>query len=79
MFFVYVDYIFYFIIIDVGFVIEVYYINGVGEDVGVVYSEMQVRENIVGDLMVLEYVCFFDRCMIIIDKFFQRLKVFIFF
>jgi Zn-dependent M16 (insulinase) family peptidase len=36
-----------------GFTTEVYHINGKGEDAGVVYSEMQGRENGAMDLMVL--------------------------
>ncbi len=33
---------------------QVHHINGAGEDAGVVYSEMQGRENQSGDLMALE-------------------------
>lgn len=33
-----------------------HHINGKGEDSGVVYSEMQGRENTSGDLMALKYV-----------------------
>lgn len=39
-----------------GFVTEVHNINGKGEDSGVVYSEMQGRENGSDDLMHLQYV-----------------------
>lgn len=39
-----------------GFVTEVKNINGKGEDSGVVYSEMQGRENGSGDLMHLRSV-----------------------
>jgi hypothetical protein len=35
---------------------QVHHINGAGEDAGVVYSEMQARENQSGDLMALEWV-----------------------
>ncbi|WWC88419.1 uncharacterized protein L201_003330 [Kwoniella dendrophila CBS 6074] len=51
---VYVDHILHPTIDDSGFVTEVYHINGQGEDSGVVYSEMQGRENTSGDLMALE-------------------------
>lgn len=74
---VYVDHILHPTITDAGFATEVYHINGAGEDAGVVYSEMQARENTAGDLMALEYVRFFDRRMTIIDKPFQRPKVLI--
>ena len=43
-------------ITDASFVTEVHHINGAGEDAGVVYSEMQARENSAGDLMALQYV-----------------------
>jgi Zn-dependent M16 (insulinase) family peptidase len=32
----------------------VHHINGAAEDAGVVYSEMQARENSAGDLMALQ-------------------------
>ncbi|KAK8858824.1 hypothetical protein IAR55_003054 [Kwoniella newhampshirensis] len=51
---VYVDHILHPTITDAGFVTEVYHINGAGEDAGVVYSEMQARENTAGDLMALQ-------------------------
>ncbi|OCF75418.1 cytoplasmic protein [Kwoniella mangroviensis CBS 8886] len=51
---VYVDHILHPTIDDAGFVTEVYHINGAGEDSGVVYSEMQGRENTSYDLMALE-------------------------
>jgi len=35
---------------------QVHHINPQGEDSGVVYSEMQGRENTSGDLMALQYV-----------------------
>ncbi|WVR06565.1 hypothetical protein IAU60_003596 [Kwoniella sp. DSM 27419] len=50
---VYVDHILHPTITDAGFVTEVYHINGAGEDSGVVYGEMQGRENTAGDLMAL--------------------------
>jgi len=34
---------------------QVHHINGAGEDAGVVYSEMQARENQSGDLMALRW------------------------
>lgn len=34
--------------------LQVHHINGKGEDSGVVYSEMQGRQNTSGDLMALE-------------------------
>lgn len=74
---VYVDHILHPTITDAGFVTEVYHINGAGEDAGVVYSEMQARENTAGDLMALEYVRLLDKCMTIIDKLFQRPEVLI--
>ncbi|WWD18715.1 hypothetical protein CI109_103169 [Kwoniella shandongensis] len=51
---VYVDHILHPTITEAGFVTEVYNINGSGEDAGVVYSEMQARENTAGDLMALD-------------------------
>jgi hypothetical protein len=39
-----------------GFVTEVHHVNGLGENAGVVYAEMQARENQAGDLMALKYV-----------------------
>lgn len=35
--------------------IQVHHIDGQGQDSGVVYSEMQGRENTSGDLMALRY------------------------
>ena len=35
---------------------EIHHITGAGEDAGVVYSEMQARENQSGDLMALQWV-----------------------
>jgi Zn-dependent M16 (insulinase) family peptidase len=40
-------------------VTEIHHINGAGEDAGVVYSEMQARENQSGDLMALQQVRLF--------------------
>ncbi|ORY30613.1 cytoplasm protein, partial [Naematelia encephala] len=51
---VYIDHVLHPTITDAGFVTEVHHINGKGEDAGVVYSEMQARENQSGDLMALE-------------------------
>lgn len=53
---IYVDHILHPTITDAGFVTEVHHINGEGEDAGVVYSEMQARENQSGDLMALRCV-----------------------
>ena len=50
---IYVDHILHPTITDAGFVTEVHHIKGDGEDAGVVYSEMQARENTAGDLMQL--------------------------
>jgi Zn-dependent M16 (insulinase) family peptidase len=50
---VYVDHILYPTITNASFVTEVHHIDGKGEDSGVVYSEMQGRENTSGDLMAL--------------------------
>ncbi|KAF8898648.1 Metalloenzyme, LuxS/M16 peptidase-like protein [Infundibulicybe gibba] len=49
---IYVDHILYPTITKAGYVV-VHHINGKGEDSGVVYSEMQGRENTSGDLMAL--------------------------
>jgi Zn-dependent M16 (insulinase) family peptidase len=38
-------------------VTEVFHVNGEGQDAGVVYSEMQARENTAGDLVDLACVC----------------------
>ena len=51
---VFVDHILYPTITTAGFVTEVHHITGKGENAGVVYSEMQGRENQSGDLMALE-------------------------
>ncbi|KAF9473122.1 hypothetical protein BDN70DRAFT_886165 [Pholiota conissans] len=50
---IYVDHILYPTITDAGFVTEVHHIDPKGQDSGVVYSEMQGRENTSGDLMAL--------------------------
>ncbi|KAI0051676.1 hypothetical protein FA95DRAFT_1586997 [Auriscalpium vulgare] len=51
---IYVDHILYPTITKAGFVTEVHHIDPQGEDSGVVYSEMQGRENTSGDLMSLK-------------------------
>ncbi|KAF8507185.1 Metalloenzyme, LuxS/M16 peptidase-like protein [Russula emetica] len=51
---IYVDHILYPTITKTGFITEVHHINPQGEDSGVVYSEMQGRENTSGDLMALQ-------------------------
>ncbi|CAO1622067.1 unnamed protein product [Parajaminaea phylloscopi] len=50
---VYTDHLFRPTITDAGFTTEVYHINGKGQDAGVVFSEMQGRENSSGDLLEL--------------------------
>ncbi|KAF9069136.1 Metalloenzyme, LuxS/M16 peptidase-like protein [Rhodocollybia butyracea] len=50
---IYVDHILYPTITKAGFVTEVHHLDGKGHDSGVVYSEMQGRENTSGDLMAL--------------------------
>ncbi|CAK5280254.1 unnamed protein product [Mycena citricolor] len=50
---IYVDHILYPTMTKAGFVTEVHHIDPSGEDSGVVYSEMQGRENTSGDLMAL--------------------------
>ncbi|KAF8622884.1 hypothetical protein AX15_006649 [Amanita polypyramis BW_CC] len=50
---IYVDHILYPTLTDAGFVTEVHHVDGKGYDSGVVYSEMQGRENTSGDLMAL--------------------------
>ncbi|KAK4055201.1 hypothetical protein OIV83_000481 [Microbotryomycetes sp. JL201] len=50
---VYLDHVLYPTMTQAAFVTEVHNINGKGEDSGVVYSEMQGRENGSGDLMQL--------------------------
>ena len=42
---VYLDHVLYPTLTDAGFVTEVYHVNANGEDSGVVYAEMQAREN----------------------------------
>ncbi|KAL7420500.1 hypothetical protein Q5752_004450 [Cryptotrichosporon argae] len=51
---VYVDHILHPTLTDAGFVTEVHHVAGSAEDAGVVYSEMQGRENQAGDRMALE-------------------------
>lgn len=48
---IYTDHLFSATMTDAGFVTEVYHINGKGQDAGVVFSEMQGRENTSGDLL----------------------------
>ncbi|KZO96339.1 hypothetical protein CALVIDRAFT_481506 [Calocera viscosa TUFC12733] len=50
---VYLDHLLWPTLTDSGYVTEVHHINGNGEDAGVVYSEMQGRENTPGDLLAL--------------------------
>ncbi|KAF8527970.1 Metalloenzyme, LuxS/M16 peptidase-like protein [Hysterangium stoloniferum] len=50
---IYVDHVLYPIITEHGFVTEVHHVDPKGSDSGVVYSEMQGRENTPGDLMAL--------------------------
>lgn len=50
---IYVDHILYPTMTQAGFVTEVHHIDPKGQDSGVVYSEMQGRENTSGDLMAL--------------------------
>ncbi|KAL1738927.1 Metalloenzyme, LuxS/M16 peptidase-like protein, partial [Schizophyllum fasciatum] len=50
---IYVDHILYPTLTNSGFVTEVHHIDPQGKDSGVVYSEMQGRENTSGDLMAL--------------------------
>lgn len=52
---VYLDHVFHPTLTSEGFVTEVYHVNGKGEDAGVVFSEMQGRENGSGDLIQLAY------------------------
>ncbi|KAJ7630999.1 Metalloenzyme, LuxS/M16 peptidase-like protein [Roridomyces roridus] len=49
----YIDHILYPTLTKAGFVTEVHHIDPKGQDSGVVYSEMQGRENTSGDLMAL--------------------------
>ncbi|GHT84478.1 metalloprotease [Actinomycetota bacterium] len=51
---VYCDHVFFPTLTNAGFTTEVYHVNGQGEDAGVVYSEMQGRENSSADLMELK-------------------------
>lgn len=51
---IYLDHVFFPTLTSSGFVTEVYHINPKGEDSGVVFSEMQGRENSSGDLMELK-------------------------
>ena len=49
----FIDHLLYATITDEGFTTEVFHVNGKGQDAGVVYSEMQGRENGADDLMEL--------------------------
>lgn len=51
---IYVDHILYPTLTKAGYTTEVHHIDAKGEDSGVVYSEMQGRENTSGDLMQLK-------------------------
>lgn len=50
---IYLDHILYPTMTNAAFLTEVHHINGKGEDAGVVYSEMQGRQNTSADLMAL--------------------------
>lgn len=63
---VYIDHILHPTITDASFTTEVYHINGKGEDAGVVYSEMQARENQAGDLMALAWVSGLERSLLLV-------------
>lgn len=51
---IYVDHILYPTMTQSSFITEVHHVDGKGEDSGVVYSEMQGRENTPGDLIALK-------------------------
>lgn len=51
---VYLDHVFFPTLTSEGFTTEVYHVNGKGQDAGVVFSEMQGRENSPADLMELK-------------------------
>lgn len=51
---VYLDHVFFPTLTKEGFVTEVYHVNDKGQDAGVVFSEMQGRENSPADLMELK-------------------------
>lgn len=51
---VYLDHVFFPTLTNEGFVTEVYHVNNKGQDAGVVFSEMQGRENSPADLMELK-------------------------
>jgi len=51
---IYLDHVLYPTLTDAGFTTEVYSLNGKGEDAGVVYSEMQGRENLPFSVMALQ-------------------------
>ncbi|THV04852.1 hypothetical protein K435DRAFT_774162 [Dendrothele bispora CBS 962.96] len=57
---IYVDHILYPTITKAGYITEVHHIDGKGHDSGVVYSEMQGRENTSGDLMALRQQRLFE-------------------
>lgn len=50
---IYLDHILYPTMTDAGFTTEIYHVNGQGQDSGVVFSEMQGRENGAMDRMML--------------------------
>ncbi|KAF8807490.1 hypothetical protein BYT27DRAFT_7189561 [Phlegmacium glaucopus] len=58
---IYVDHILFPTITNAGYVTEVHHIDPKGHDSGVVYSEMQGRENTSGDLMALRLQRVLDR------------------
>lgn len=53
---VYLDHILNPTMTDAGFTTEIYHLNGEGQDSGVVFSEMQGRENGAMDRMALRFV-----------------------
>ncbi|KAG8804325.1 hypothetical protein FRC16_009538 [Serendipita sp. 398] len=65
---VYVDHILNPRLTPATFVTEVHHINDEGNDAGVVYSEMQGRENTIGDLVDLAYVHYLTRAVLILTE-----------
>jgi hypothetical protein len=64
---VYLDHVLYPTLTDAGFVTEVYHVTGEGRDAGVVYCEMQGRENTSDSRAYLEYQHPFARVPAVAD------------
>ena len=60
---IYLDHIIYPTITETGYTTEVHHVNGEGEDAGIVYCEMQARENLECSLVNYHFLqCMYPGC-----------------